>query len=548
MSVVRLAGMAGYLAGALIMCAAGPAHAAEATDPQRVEERLPAEQAKPDVATPPPVKVDDEDLASMPRFLLKSVAFEGMTAIDRKEASTCAAPLTGQEVGAASLVGLTECVTQLYRDRDYFLSRAIIPPQEVRDGVLTVRAIEGYIAAVQSTGLDQVDADAQFAPAFTERPTRLATFERSLLLLADRYGRRVTSTRLAADDSEPARYTLKLEVKLIPVAWRVFGDNRGDGFQGPEQGLLAVSLNSPFGANDRVIAQLFTAPADTSELFFADVGYGRGWLGGAFSTEIGTSISRSSSGDPFPGFASESERRYARLIVPLMRSREQSLWARLQGDARDTQVVVADGSFVRERTRVLRGSFSYTLVAGATRADVTLEASRGLDALDASKNGDANLSSPDARPQFTRARLDATITQNLFAKLDVVASGAGQWADGGLVSSEKFGVGGARYGRAYDYSEIIGDQGLAGSIELRWTWRKLNDWLTSLQLYAFADTAQIWNNGDISESLASAGGGVRVGFAPGLNASVEVAKPLTRDVLSQGDRSPRVFVSLSAGW
>ncbi|NJK42416.1 MAG: hypothetical protein HC937_01280, partial [Aquincola sp.] len=127
----------------------------------------------------------------------------------------------------------------------------------------------------------------------------------------------------------------------------------------------------------------------------------------------------------------------------------------------------------------------------------------------------------------SRARgFDATVTHNLFGRLDVVATGAGQWADGGLVSSEKLGVGGSRFGRAYDYSEIIGDQGLAGSIELRWTWRKLNDWLMSLQLYAFADTAQIWDNDNALETLASAGGGVRVGVVPGLNASVEIAKPL----------------------
>ncbi len=546
MLLARLTGIS--LAGALLSCAAAPVHAADTADPQRVEERLPAEQQKPDVATPPPIRVDDEDLASIPRFRLRSVAFEGMTAIDRGAAETCAAGLIGQDVGSASLVGLTECVTQLYRDRDYFLSRAIIPPQEVRDGVLKLRAVEGYIASVQPQGLDQADADAQFASAFAERPTRLATFERSLLLLADRYGRRVTSTRLAADDNDAARYTLKLEVKLIPVAWRLFGDNRGDAYQGPEQGLLALSFNSLFGANDRVIAQMFTAPADKSELFFTDIGYGRGWFGGALSTEVGASVSRSSSGDAFPGFASESERLYARVIVPILRSREHSLWAKLQGDVRDTNVLTADAAIVREQTRVLRGSFSYTLVAGATRADVSLEASRGLDVLNASENGDANLSSADARPQFTRARLDATITHNLFRRLDVVASGAGQWADGGLVSSEKFGVGGARFGRAYDYSEITGDHGLAGSIELRWTWRKLNDWLSSAQIYAFADAAQIWSNGDVTESMASLGGGFRLGVAPGLSASVEIAKPLTRDVLSQGDRSPRVFVSLSAGW
>ena len=549
MSAARRTRIAECLGGALLFCAAAmPLAAADATDPQRIEERLPADQPKPDVSAPPPVRVDDQNLAAIPQFVLKSVVIEGMTAVTRDAAEPCIAQVKDQEVGAADLVGLTECVTQLYRDQDYFLSRAIIPQQEVRDGALMVRVIEGHIASVQPEGLDQADADAQFAPAFAERPTRLATFERSLLLLADRYGRRVVSTRLAADPNDPARYTLKLEVELTPVTWRVFGDNRGGADQGPEQGLVAVSLNSPFGASDRIIAQLFTAPADKGELLFADIGYGRGWLDGDLWTEVGTSISRSSSGETFPASISESDRDYLRFSIPVLRSRENSLWFRFQADARDTRTLSSSAAVTRESTRVLRGSFSYALVTGATRADISLETSHGLDAFAASENGDTNLSRADARPQFTKARLEATITQRLFSKLDVVASGAGQWADGAMVSSEEFGAGGARFGRAYDYSEIVGDQGIAGGLELRWTWRKVNDWIASVQLYAFADAARVWNNDTPSESLTSAGGGFRVGVLPGLSASVEVAKPLSRDVASQGDRTPRVFVSLAAGW
>jgi hemolysin activation/secretion protein len=540
--------MARCVVGALFLCAAASMlHAAETADPQRIEERLPSDQPKPDVAAPA-VRVDEEDLASIPQFSLKSVTIDGMTAIDRAEADACYRDLIDKQVGAASLVGITSCLTQLYRDRDFFLSRAVIPAQEVRDGVLKISVIEGYIAAVQPEGLDQADADAQFAPALAERPTKLSTFERSLLLLGDGYGRRIASTRLAADKTDPARYTLKLAVKSTPVGWRVFGDNRGDAYQGPEQGLLSFSLNSPFGANDRIIAQMFTAPADKAELFFADVGYGRGWLGGDLWTEIGTSTSRSNSGEAFPLSVSESDRSYARLIVPLLRSREQSLWAKLQAEARDSQSIYVSSSDVRESTRVLRGSFSYALVSGATRTDVTLEASHGLDAFDASKNGDTGLSRADGRPQFTKTKLDVTVARNLFSKLDIVATGSAQWADGALVGSEEFGAGGARFGRGYDYSEIVGDQGLAGAVELRWTWRKLNDWLTSLQLYAFADGARVWNENASTEALASAGAGLRVGVLPGFSAALEVAKPISRDVQSHGDRSARVFVSLSAGW
>ena len=540
-----------FFSALLIAFSAGAAAAAETSDPQRVEERLP-DQPKSDTPTAP-VRVDGENLAAIPEFTLKWVAFEGVTAIGKAKAETCAAPLIGQKVGAADLIGLTECVTKLYRDEGYFLSRAIVPPQEVQGGALKLHVIEGYIASVEPSGLSQTDADAQFASTYAEHPARIKTFERSMLLLSDRYGYRVTSSRLASDPNDPARFTFKLAVEMVPVTWRVFGDNRGDARQGPEQGLLSVAWNSPFGASDRIMGQLFSAPADAGELIFADLSYGRSWFDGMFSTEFGVSASRSSAGGPLPEFTSESDRIYGRMTIPVLRARRNSLWAKLQLDARNAEVTDLEEPRTSEKTRVLRGSFAYTLVDGKTRADITLEASQGLDALGASQNGEAHLSRSDSRPQFTKVRLDAALSQRLFDALDLVATGTGQWADGALPSSEEFGAGGARVGRAYDYSEIVGDRALAGALELRWTWTKLTDWLTKVQIYGFADAARVWNAGgrpsDIADaSLTSAGGGVRVSVAPGLNATVEVAKPLTRDVGSQGDRTPRVFVSLAAGW
>ena len=130
---------------------------------------------------------------------------------------------------------------------------------------------------------------------------------------------------------------------------------------------------------------------------------------------------------------------------------------------------------------------------------------------------------------------------------------AGQLADGALVAAEEFGGGGARFGRAYDYSEIVGDDGIAGAAELRWNWRNAFEAVAYLQLYAYVDAVRIWNIGadpfqNNDASLSSAGGGLRVIPIAGVLASLEVAKPWSRDVAAEGDRSPRIFVSLSLGW
>ena len=82
-------------------------------------------------------------------------------------------------------------------------------------------------------------------------------------------------------------------------------------------------------------------------------------------------------------------------------------------------------------------------------------------------------------------RLHHTISKDWDISLFV----AGQHADGGLVSAEEFGAGGARYGRAYDYSEISGDDGAAAAIELRHTWANIAGWLKSLQALCLRSTA-----------------------------------------------------------
>jgi hemolysin activation/secretion protein len=535
--------------GAAIAASIGLASAA-AEDAQRIEERLP-QAAKPAETIAPATDADVEvTYATFAPFVLKSIAVDGLTSIPLSEAEACAAPYVGQTVGPIELTSLTQCITQRYRSRDFFLSRAVVPPQEVSDGVLKIHAIEGYVAAVSPDGIDQAEADAQFAATFAERPARLATFERALLLLADRYGHRVTTSQLAADPSDPSRYTFKLAVDIDPFVWRLYGDNRGTEAHGPEQAYAWVAWNALFGAPDRLAVSLFTTPTDTSELVYADVVYSRGWGQGVLWSEIGASISRSREADS--GHSNDVDRVFGRLTVPLLRSRAQSLWAGLAFDARDTKEPALPAPTVDESTRVLRGSLSYTVIEGATRIDLAIEGAQGFDTLGASTNGAPRLTRNDARPQFSKVRLDASLTHKFLDDWEMAVAGAGQLADGALVSSEEFGIGGPRYGRAYDYSEIIGDHALAGMAELRWNWRDAFGPRTNLQLYAFADTASIWNTGSAwapgEADLSSAGAGLRLVFWPGNMLTLEAAKPLSGGPRATGDSDPRFFLTLTLGW
>jgi hemolysin activation/secretion protein len=73
----------------------------------------------------------------------------------------------------------------------------------------------------------------------------------------------------------------------------------------------------------------------------------------------------------------------------------------------------------------------------------------------------------DASPSFTHLNLDVSHTQELPQGFQLWGKVQGQLADGPLVSSEQLSVGGLDTVRGYLESEVLGDEGVVGNVELR---------------------------------------------------------------------------------
>jgi hemolysin activation/secretion protein len=95
--------------------------------------------------------------------------------------------------------------------------------------------------------------------------------------------------------------------------------------------------------------------------------------------------------------------------------------------------------------------------------------------------------------------------------------------------SQQFYLGGLAFGRGYGAALISGDNGVAGSLELRFD-QKLNyTYWTGFQLYSFVDSGLVWWSGlrpTEGTALTSAGGGVRLFLGGDLQADLGVAVPL----------------------
>lgn len=84
-----------------------------------------------------------------------------------------------------------------------------------------------------------------------------------------------------------------------------------------------------------------------------------------------------------------------------------------------------------------------------------------------SNTADFDIKRYKASPSFTHFNADISHTQELGEGFQLWGKVQGQIADGPLVSSEQFSIGGLDSVRGYLESEVLGDDGVVGNVELR---------------------------------------------------------------------------------
>ncbi|MBS0344574.1 MAG: ShlB/FhaC/HecB family hemolysin secretion/activation protein, partial [Proteobacteria bacterium] len=76
-------------------------------------------------------------------FKLNDLRLNGAQALPADALNAVTQPYIGRTVTLSDLEQLAGAITQLYRDRGYFLAQAVVPVQTVRDGVVEISIIEG---------------------------------------------------------------------------------------------------------------------------------------------------------------------------------------------------------------------------------------------------------------------------------------------------------------------------------------------------------------------------------------------------------------------
>jgi len=493
---------------------------------------------------------------SGPLFNLRGIRLTGTHAIPHEEIAKAYQPYLGKKVSQADLAAIAGAISDTYRAAGFHLSRAIVPPQDIQDGRLRVQMIEGSITevALKGDGAEQFGIRPLLDPVLAECPSRLASLERQLLLINSRAGVRVDDTALEEIGNATGRFRLIVYLKTWHIYTSLGFDNLGSSAIGPWQTYATGAFNSYLLPGDTLALNLSTIPNDLRELAFGRLSYdvpvgtdGARIGASALYSEVRPGDYRRSLND-----VTTTEAFEIRGSTVPVQSQRSTLTLTAAADFSNVSEHDVFGPIYNDHIRTVSLTSDYRQQDNFGGNNYfTLTWRQGLPILGASQLGDALVSHDGASANFSVMDAWYTRYQTLSDAWSVKIAGAGQFASGPLFTSQQFYLGGAAFGRGYGSAETSGDNGMAGTFELRFD-QKLNfRYLTGYQIYGFVDAGVAWNDGfSYADGIAltSAGAGVRFFMGSDLQADIAVAFPLSYRAPDNSSRSARLLFSLSSAF
>lgn len=563
----------GALSAASLLAVTSGAHAqlnaqTGTASPGRVEEQIQSGAVfEPRVM--PRVEVKESAITNAPAgaekisLRLERLNIEGASVYSEEELGRVFADKIGQNVTLADVYGIAADLTRKYRNDGYILTQVVVPPQTIEGGTVKLVVVEGYINNVEVRGEgDHVNDAVSLAQSYSSLVSggssalNVRQLERTLLMINDIPG---VSARgiLSPSETTPGAADLLVIVQRDTFEGQVSLDNFGSRYLGPVQFGASAALQGLMGWNERFTGQVAYAPGDDMRDELSYIGLGYDMPIGTYGTvlNIAGSYTNTEPGYTLEQFDVDGDSRFISVGFshPFVRTRNFNVTGRTSFDWRN---VDTDNNIEPDRKDHIRAirvggrvEFIDTLLNVAYNV-FDVEVGHGLNVLNATSDSDTNVSRPGADWDFFKMEAEYQRLQRVTSKVNFLFAMKGQISDEALWSSEEFGLGGVSYGRAYDPSEVTGDDGIAGKIELQWNEPMQLGVLENYQLFSFYDAGVVWDKDATTaklkrEELTSAGFGIRADFTSSTQAGAFIAWPLNRDIATQEDDDPRVYMNVS---
>jgi hemolysin activation/secretion protein len=520
-------------------------------DPNRDRFLQPAPQPSPEPPPAPPT-IEPQPPAPVPQPLpaeaipVQKIQVVGSTILSPDEINALVKPLEGHSSTLAELQQVADKITEIYLNRGYITSRAVLPPQTLTAGVVQIQVIEGKLARIEVEGTKRLHQSyiRSRLRLGAGIPLSTASLEDQLRLLrVDPLFDNVEAS-LRAGDREGESILIVRVSEANPFQGSFSFDNYSPPSVGSERLGVTLRHRNITGNGDELAAAYYRSIGD-SDLFDFSYRIPLNAMNGTL--QLRAAPNRNSIVQaPFDSFDISGKSHLFEISYrqPLVRSPIEEF------------ALSAGFTYQRGRTFVAGKPFPFGVGPDAKGVSTTSAIKLGQDYIRRDPQGAWAL-----RSQFTigTSLFDATINegsdpdglflswlgqvqrvQRLNDKHLLIVQGDLQLSANSLLASQQFVIGGGQSLRGYRQNVRSGDNGFRFSIEDRITLQRDSSGNPKFQLAPFFDAGTVWNLPNNPNKLTNqrflAGVGLGAIWEPvqRVNVRVEYAFPLV-GISDKGD-------------
>jgi hemolysin activation/secretion protein len=527
--------------------------------PQSIPSPSPLPTNKPEIQpSPTPTPSLPPDSVQIP---IQKIELVGNTLLKTAEISQITRTVEGKSVTLQHLQEIADKITQLYLERGYINSRAIVPQQDITKGVVQIRAIEGSIAQIEIEGLERLQGSyirGRLQRGIRKPFNQIELEDQLRLLRTDPLFASLEASLRPGTGLGDSILTVRLKEAK---AWSGYVgiDSFSQQSVGAERIGAVASYRNLTGLGDEVSASYFRSFQGGSNAFDFNYRLPVNPMNGTVQVKVAPN--RSKIVDPrFAALGIRSDNDFYEVSYrqPLTRSTREEFALSLSFAVQDGQTFVNENqpqpfgigpdASGNSRTRTIKFGQDYinrdASGAWALRSQFNL----GINAFDATSNTNGI---PDGQffswfGQIQRAQL-LDPNQLLIAQADF------QLTPDSLLPSQQLTIGGGQSLRGYTQNARFGDNGFRLSLEDRIALQKNSAGVATLQIAPFIDVGAVWNNPSNPNPLprqsflGSVGVGAIVEPLPQFTLRTDLAFPLV-NLNDANDSAQNRWLSFSAGY
>ncbi|WP_322865056.1 ShlB/FhaC/HecB family hemolysin secretion/activation protein [Aquicoccus sp. G2-2] len=471
-----------------------------------------------------------------PTVLLKSVAFEpGSAFLTRAELDGIAGKYQGKRVDFSQISELVRDVNDLYAEKGIVTAAAILPPQQLSDGTLEVRLVEGQVGKVALVGEHQTKNEFIFdrvtlakgttvdVPTASKDIQRFNAVNRAQLRMLLQPGASFGYTDLLLGITEPPKHELQFYL-----------DNEGVASTGRGQLSTLYRRYGLLGVDDTLLAYVATSEGSTAATLRYEFPIN------THGTRLAASVTASK--------------------VNVVHGPTKVL--NITGDSKSANLTLSHPLFVNENWTVLGTAAAFYGTSSSKSATVPLVDSKTTKlapGVTLSYSGDKAAMTTQVQGVFAKATDNiAGSTRDIFLLagsfsgqyylengFSLVGTGAWQHTSAKLVPGNLlFQIGGPTTVRGYPSDGVAGDSGYYASMEVHKQFNMPHG--VPLDGYLFTDFGTVYSTFPKHTNLVSAGVGANYNLNDRVKLSLSVAAPLKQSVTNQSDYVVSAMMTFNA--